>query len=135
MALVEINAENFRSYVDRDGIVVLDWWAAWCGPCKAFGPVFEAAAAKFPDLTFGKVDTDAQQELAGTFQIRSIPTLMVFRDRVLLFSQPGALPAGALDDLITEAQGLDMAKVLAEIEAQKASEAAPEPEKKLIVTP
>jgi thioredoxin 1 len=116
---VEVTGENFKQLVERDGIVLLDWWAAWCGPCRAFAPTFEKAAAAHPDIMFGKIDTEAQQELAGSFQIRSIPTLMILRDQVLLFSQPGALPAAALEDLITQVKALDMEKVRAEIAAQQ----------------
>src|SRR5688500_8576217 len=108
MATIEVTSENFKNLVERDGIVIIDWWAAWCGPCKAFAPVFEKASDKYADITFGKIDTDAQQELAGAFEIRSIPTLMLFRDRVLLFAQPGALPPAALDELILKAKSLDM---------------------------
>jgi thioredoxin 1 len=121
---VEVTGENFKQLVERDGIVLLDWWAAWCGPCRAFAPTFEKAAAAHPDITFGKIDTEAQQELAGSFQIRSIPTLMIMRDQVLLFSQPGALPAAALEDLITQVKALDMEKVRAEIAAQQEKQAA-----------
>ncbi len=116
---VEVTGENFKQLVERDGIVLLDWWAAWCGPCRAFAPTFEKAAAAHPEIVFGKIDTEAQQELAGSFQIRSIPTLMIMRDQVLLFSQPGALPAAALEDLITQVKALDMEKVRAEIAAQQ----------------
>jgi thioredoxin 1 len=116
---VEITAENFKQIVDRDGIVLLDWWAAWCGPCRMFAPTFEKAAAAHPDIVFGKVDTEAQQELAASFQIRSIPTLMILRDQVLLFSQPGALPEAALEDMIRQVRALDMEKVRAEIAQQE----------------
>jgi thioredoxin 1 len=116
---VEVTAENFKQLVERDGIVLLDWWAGWCGPCRAFAPTFEKVASANPDLVFGKVDTEAQQELAGSFQIRSIPTLMILRDQVLVFSQPGALPEAALVDLIRQVRALDMEKVRAEIAAQE----------------
>ena len=116
---VEVTAGNFKQIVERDGIVLLDFWAGWCGPCRAFAPTFEKAAAAHPDLVFGKVDTEAQQELAGSFQIRSIPTLMILRDQVLLFSQPGALPEAALADLIRQVRALDMVKVRAEIALQE----------------
>jgi len=118
-ATVEITQENFKQAVEKEGIVLLDWWAEWCGPCKAFGPTFEKVAAKHPDITFGKVDTEAQQELAGSFEIRSIPTLMILRDKVLLFSQAGALPEAALEDLIKQVRALDMEKVRAEIAEQE----------------
>jgi thioredoxin 1 len=116
---VEITKENFQQTVEREGIVLLDWWAAWCGPCRSFAPIFEKVAAAHPDIVFGKIDTEAQQELAGGFQIRSIPTLMIMRDKVLLFSQPGALPEAALEDLISQVRALDMEKVRAEIAAQQ----------------
>jgi thioredoxin 1 len=115
---VEVTGDNFKQLVERDGIVLLDWWAAWCGPCRMFAPTFEKAAAAHPDLVFGKIDTEAQQELAASFQIRSIPTLMVLRDQVLLFSQPGALPEAALEDVIRQVRALDMEKVRAEIAEQ-----------------
>ena len=118
-ATVEITQENFKQAVEKEGIVLLDWWAEWCGPCKAFGPTFEKVAAKHPDITFGKVDTEAQRELAGSFEIRSIPTLMILRDKVLLFSQAGALPEAALEDLIKQVRALDMEKVRAEIAEQE----------------
>lgn len=118
MATQEITAENFQATVEKDGIVLLDWWAEWCGPCKMFGPVFEKASEKHPDVVFGKIDTEAQQELAGAFQIMSIPTLMVFRDRVLLFSQPGSLPSDALDQIIEKVKALDMDDIRRQIAAQ-----------------
>jgi len=116
---VEITQQNFKPTVEKDGIVLIDWWAAWCGPCRAFAPTFEKVAAKNPDIVFGKVDTEAQQELAGSFDIRSIPTLMILRDQVLLFSQPGALPEAALEDLIKQVRALDMDQVRAEIAEQE----------------
>ena len=119
---VEITKENFQQTVEKDGIVLLDWWAAWCGPCRMFAPTFEKVAKAHPDITFGKIDTEAQPELAGSFQIRSIPTLMILRDKVLLFSQPGALPEAGLEDLIKQVRALDMDKVRAEIAAQEAKQ-------------
>jgi len=119
MSTVELTRDNFNEFVGGDGIVLVDFWAAWCGPCRQFAPVFESAAAANPDLVFGKVDTEAQPELAAEFNIRSIPTLMVFRDKVILFQQAGALPGNALEQVITQAKALDMAKVHAEIAAQQ----------------
>lgn len=117
-ATVEVTSKNFKDVVEKDGIVLIDWWAPWCGPCRSFGPTYEKVALKNPDLTFGKVNTEDQPELGGAFDIRSIPTLMVMRDKVLLFSQPGALPEAALEDVIRQVRALDMDKVRAEIAEQ-----------------
>ena len=117
-ATVEIQAADFKDRVKKPGILFLDFWASWCGPCRAFAPVYEEAAGKHPDVVFGKVNTEEEQELAGAFQVRSIPTLMIFRDGVLLFSQPGMLPAEALEELVGKVKGLDMEAVKKEIEKQ-----------------
>ncbi len=123
-ATVELNSKNFKEVVEKDGIVLIDWWAPWCGPCRSFGPTYEKAAQQNSDITFGKVNTEDQPDLAGAFDIRSIPTLMILRDKVLLFSQPGALPEPALQDLIRQVRALDMDKVRAEIAAQEKGEPA-----------
>jgi len=119
---VDVTAGTFKDVVEKDGIVLIDWWAPWCGPCRVFGPTYEKVAAKHPDVTFAKVNTEAEQDLAGSFDIRSIPTLMVLRDKVLLFAQPGALPEAALEDLIRQVRAVDMDKVRAEIAAEEKAE-------------
>jgi thioredoxin len=123
MATIELTSDAFEETVLGDGIVLVDFWADWCGPCKSFAPVFEAASEQHPDISFTKIDTEAEQQIAGALQIRSIPTLMVFRDGVQLFSQAGALPAHALDDLIGQVKALDMEQVRADIAAEQAAAA------------
>jgi thioredoxin len=121
MATMDLTKENFEQTVNDNPIVIIDFWAPWCGPCRGFAPVFEKASESHPDVVFAKVNSDEQQELAGAFNIRSIPTLMVFREKVVLFQQAGALPGQALEQVLTQAKSLDMAKVHAEIAAQQQS--------------
>ena len=118
MSTIALTEENFEETVTKDGITLVDWWASWCGPCRMFSPVFETASEQHPDITFGKIDTEDQQALAAGAQITSIPTLMAFRDGILVFSQAGALPAASLEKLITAVRDLDMDDVRAQLSAQ-----------------
>ena len=119
MATIELTEDSFNSTVENNPFVIIDFWAPWCGPCRNFAPVYEAASEKYPDIVFAKVNTEEEQGIAAAFGIRSIPTLMVFRDQIVLYGQPGALPAGQLEQLIEQAKALDMDKVRAEVAAQQ----------------
>lgn len=129
MATVALTEENFQEHVDRPGTLVIDWWAPWCGPCRAFAPIYDRAAEQHTDVVFGKVNTEEQPELAGAFGIQSIPTLMVFRDQVLLFAQPGMLPPAQLEALMTKVKALDMDDVRKQIAAAEQSESEGEGER------
>ena len=119
MATVELTKDNFDQIVGGNDFVIVDYWASWCGPCQNFAPIYEEASEKHEDIVFAKVNTEEQQELAAHFQIRSIPTLMIFRDQIVIFSQPGMLPANAFDELIGKARELDMDEVRKQVAAQQ----------------
>jgi len=118
MATIEVSMSNFEELVEKNNILILDFWAAWCGPCKAFAPVFEKMSEMYPDIAFGKVNTDVEQQLAGGFNIRSIPTLMIFKENVIVFEQPGMLPVEALQNIVEQVVALDMNKVRTDMAAQ-----------------
>jgi thioredoxin 1 len=122
MAVQELTQENFEQVVTGSPMVIVDYWAPWCGPCRGFAPTFERVSEKHPDIVFAKVNTEVEQEIAAHFQIRSIPTLMIFRDNIIIFSQPGALPEGALEQVIGKAKALDMDDVRKQIAEQQAAE-------------
>ncbi len=124
MAVLELNEQNFEETILNNDFVIIDFWAPWCGPCRGFAPVYESASEKHADITFAKVNTEEQQGLAAHFQVRSIPTLVIFREKVIIYAQPGALPAGAFEDLVARAKEVDMAQVHAEIAAEAAKDQA-----------
>lgn len=125
MAYVELTKENFEEVITSNDTVIVDFWAEWCGPCKSFGPIFEKVSEDYDDVVFAKVNTELEQEIAGTFQIRSIPTLMIFRENIIIFSQPGALPEGALREILGKTAELDMDDVRKQIAAQQQEAEAP----------
>jgi thioredoxin 1 len=121
LSTVDLTQENFEDVIQKNAMVLVDFWAPWCGPCRAFAPIYEAASDQHADVVFAKVNTEDQQQLAATFQIRSIPTLMLFREQIILFSQPGSLPSAALEDILAKAKKLDMDMVRNEIAEQGAT--------------
>ncbi|MBF0453496.1 MAG: thioredoxin [Magnetococcales bacterium] len=124
MATINLTKENFEQTVTDNDMVIVDFWASWCGPCKTFAPIFEKVSEQFPDVVFAKVETDEQQELAGAFQIRSIPTLMIFREKIIIFSQPGMMPEQPFVEVITKAKALDMEDVKKDVAKQQAEQKA-----------
>lgn len=127
MAVLELTKETFDDTIQNNDIVIIDFWAPWCGPCRNFAPIFEAASDKHPDVVFGKVNTDEEQELGAMFQIRSIPTLMILREQIVLFSQPGMLSGAQLDEVLGKTRELDMDHVRAEVAKQQAAQGASQP--------
>jgi thioredoxin 1 len=123
MATVALTGENFQEHVEKPGILIVDWWAPWCGPCRTFGPIYDKSSERHPDAVFGKINTEDQPELAGTFGIQSIPTLMVFRDQIMVFARPGLVPGEALDELIGKVKALDMEDVRRQIAVEDAGHA------------
>ena len=123
MATIELTKETFEETITNNDIILVDFWAPWCGPCKSFGPIYEAESEKHDDVVFAKINTEDQQELGGSFNIRSIPTLMIFREKIVIFSQAGALPASALEEIIAKTKELDMDEVRKDIEKQQAEKA------------
>lgn len=124
MAAVDITQADFNDIINKNDIVIVDFWAPWCGPCRAFAPVYQQVSEKYPDIVFAKVNTEDEQGLAGAFQIRSIPTLMIFREQIIVYAQPGSLPASALEELIGKAKALDMNAIRTEIARNRADKAA-----------
>ena len=124
MATLDLTKDNFEQTILNNTLVIIDFWAPWCGPCKGFAPVYEEISEKYPDVVFAKVNTEEEQELGGYFQIRSIPTLMVFREKIIIFTQPGAVPGAALEEILSKAQALDMDQIRAEIAAEEAAKPA-----------
>ena len=122
MATVALTGDNFQEHVEKPGILIIDWWAPWCGTCRSFGPIYETASERHADAVFGKINTEDQPELAGTFGIQSIPTLMVFRDQILVFARPGMIPGESLDELIGKVKALDMDDVRRQIAAAEAED-------------
>lgn len=128
MASIELTKENFDEIISNNDIVIIDFWATWCGPCQSFGPVFEAISEKYEDIVFAKVNTEEQQELSGLFQVRSIPTLTMFREQIIVFSQAGALPGSALEQIIGKVKELDMDEVRKQVAEQMAQQEAQTPD-------